>query len=72
MPRLPRSRANTWRAGVVRPAFHVSNPFDRFDPVKQRLVRRRVLNHETGLAVDRQSDGVPSSGGDQSGHVYAA
>jgi hypothetical protein len=45
------------------PALHIrepsSNLFDRFDAVKQRLVRWRVLDHEGVLAVDRQDDGPP-------------
>jgi hypothetical protein len=39
-------------------SFHVRqsllNPFDGFDPIEQRLVGRRILDHEFSLAVDGQ------------------
>jgi hypothetical protein len=39
-------------------SFHVRqsllNPFDSFDPIEQRLVGRRILDHEFSLAVDGQ------------------
>jgi hypothetical protein len=36
------------------------NAFDGFDSIEQRLVGRRILDHELGLAVDGQDKGVSS------------
>jgi hypothetical protein len=35
------------------------NPFDGFDPIQQRLVGCRILDHEFGFAVDGQDKGEP-------------
>src|SRR5262245_21529444 len=49
--------------GFGAPGLHVRqaflNPFDGFDAIEQRLVGRRILNNQLGLAVDRQDQRVP-------------
>jgi hypothetical protein len=44
-------------------SFHVRqsllNSFDGFDPIEQRLVGRRILDHQLGFAIDGQDKRVP-------------
>jgi len=56
------------RAAGLHVRQSLSKRFNRFDPVKQRLVRRRVLNYKVSLVVDRQNDWA-SRLPDSSNHV---
>jgi len=47
-----------WLAAGLHVRRSFSKPFGRFDSLKQRLVRRRILNHEVGLAAEGQNDGA--------------